>query len=94
VPTPEQLDDEARRLRQIRHLVDMATSLIAQSSMSRDEAENLVAFVRGRVLMLFPDDEGTYELIYAPRFSRLIEEISADSATRRGVLIDFPAPHP
>ena len=87
-PTPEQLADEARRARKVRQLVDIATALIMQSNLTHDDAEALVAGVRQRILGLFPDGEHTYELIYAPRFRRLIHEYAR---TRRpGVVIPFP----
>ena len=67
------LADEARRLRQLRTIVDLTTSLLVQQPMQRAEAERLVAAARSRVLELFPDKEETYELILAPRFARLLE---------------------
>ena len=62
-----------------------------QSGMTRKDAESLVAVVRQRILHLFPDGEDTYELIYAPRFRRLIDEFSRPDPRPRGVLIRFPS---
>ena len=87
-PTAEQLTDEARRARKVRQLVDIATALIMQSNMTVDEAELLVQIVRERILGLFPDGGDTYELIYAPRFRRLITEYT--SYRHPGVVIPFP----
>jgi hypothetical protein len=87
-PTPEQLADETRRARKVRQLVDIATALIVQSNMTVREAETLVQTVRERILALFPDGTETYELIYAARFRRLIDEHAQDRA--RGVVIAFP----
>ncbi len=92
--TPEQLADEARRARKVRQLVDLATSLIMQSGLTRKDAESLVAMVRERILHLFPDGEETYELIYSPRFKRLIDEFAHGDARPRGVIIPFPKPRP
>lgn len=61
-----------------------------QSGMSRKDAEGLVATVRERILHLFPDGEGTYELIYAPRFRRLIDEFARPDSPPRSVVIRFP----
>jgi len=61
-----------------------------QSAMTRREAESLVATVRERILHLFPDGEQTYELVYAPRFRRLIEEFARTEPRPRGVVIPFP----
>jgi hypothetical protein len=87
-PTPEQLADETRRARKVRQLVDIATALIVQSNMTVREAETLVQSVRERILALFPDGAETYELIYAARFRRLIDEYAQDRP--RGVVIAFP----
>ena len=61
-----------------------------QSGMTRRDAEHLVAVVRERILKLFPDGEEIYELIYAPRFSRLINEFARPEPTRTAVIIPFP----
>jgi hypothetical protein len=87
-PTPEQLADESRRVRKVRQLVDIATALIMQSNLTVDDAESLVESVRTRILALFPDGEETYEIIYAPRFRRLIQEYTV--SRRPGVVIPFP----
>ena len=90
VATPEQLADETRRVRKVRQFVDISTSLIMQSRMSRAEAELLVESVRERILTLFPDGATTYEVVYAPRFTRLIDEFTPSPAERRGVVLPFP----
>jgi len=87
-PTAEQLADETRRVRKVRQLVDIATALIMQSNMTARDAETLIQAVRERILTLFPDGAGTYELIYAARFRRLISEYAQDRP--RGVVIAFP----
>ena len=87
-PTPEQLADETRRARKVRQLVDIATALIMQSNMTVRDAETLIQTVRERILALFPDGAGTYELIYAARFRRLINEYTEDRP--RGVVIALP----
>ena len=86
-PTAEQLADESRRARKVRQLVDIATALIMQSNLTVDDAESLVEGVRDRILALFPDGGDTYELIYAPRFRRLIREYAKDR--HPGVVIPF-----
>jgi hypothetical protein len=71
-PDAEAIRDEARRLRELRVLVDLTTALIAQGRPERAEAERLVAATRRRILELFPDKSDTYDLILAPRFARLL----------------------
>lgn len=89
--TREEVAEEARRARKVRQIVDIATNLIIQSNMTRRDAEDLVRGVRERILTLFPDGEQTYEIIYAPRFRRLIDEFADVSASRRrSVVIPFP----
>lgn len=66
--------EEARRLRQLRMVVDFTANVLAQGRLDRSEAEELVAAARRNVLDLFPDKEDTYELILAPRFARLLDE--------------------
>lgn len=77
--TPEQahaeaVADEARRVRQLRILVDLTSSLLIQARLTRPEAEELLASTRRQALTLFPDKEETYELVLAPRFARLMNE--------------------
>ena len=82
--TPEQLEDERRRVRKVGHIVDISTSLIMQGSLRRDEAEGLVRFARERILALVPDGEQTYEIVYAHRFRRLIDEFTSPVRNPRG----------
>ena len=81
----DDIADEAKRARKVTHIVDIAAALIRQSGMSRGEAEMLVEHVREQILRLFPDGEQTYEVIYARRFRRLIDEFSRPSGARQGV---------
>jgi hypothetical protein len=60
-----------------------------QSSLSRQDAEVLVQNVRERILALFPDGAETYEVVYAPRFKRLINEFASQPVERRGVVLPF-----
>ena len=87
--TREELDDEAARVRKVRHLVDLATSLIMQAGMTRREAEQLVADVRERILTLFPDGADTYELVSSRRFRRLIDEFARPAPSSRPIVIPF-----
>ena len=77
---PENADpavaEEGRRLRYLRAIVDLTTNVLVPGRLSRREAERLVAATRRRALELFPDKEGTYDLILAPRFARLIREFT------------------
>lgn len=81
--------EESRRLRYLRAIVDLTTCILMQGRVTRSEAEALVAATRQRALELFPDKEGTYELILAPRFARLMNEFVRPAAAPRKVL-PFP----
>ena len=69
-------DDEPRRLRVLKMVVDLTTNVLAQGRMTRPEGDALVAAARRRVLELFPEKAETYDLILAPRFGRLLDEFA------------------
>ena len=69
-----EIREENKRIRRLRRLVDFSLALIAQTSMSLDEAHRVVQAVREQAIRLFPGKEETFELLYTPRFRRLIAE--------------------
>jgi len=73
-PTSEDIREEARRVRRVQAIVQVATSLLAQGRPSRSEGEALVAFARRSILELFPGREETYDILYGRRFRRLLDE--------------------
>jgi hypothetical protein len=75
-PPDEGAADESRRARQLRTIVDLTSSVLAQGGLSRTEADALVAALRRRALELFPGKEDTFDLVLAPRFARLIREFA------------------
>lgn len=74
MPTPEELHDEERRLRQLRLVVGLTMSTISQTNVSLEEASRMVAATRQLALRLFPGKELAFDLIYEPRFRRLLAE--------------------
>ena len=76
IPSDQDRAEEDRRARQLRMVVDLASSVIVQGGIGREEAEALVAATRRRALELFPGKEDTFDLILAPRFARLIREFA------------------
>lgn len=72
--TREEIEDEDRRVRQLRTVVQLALSAIAQTDMTLADAEEMVAAVRRAALRLFPGKEFAFDLIYLPRFRRLLAE--------------------
>jgi hypothetical protein len=79
----EEIQDEERRARRLRLVVDITSSVLMQGHLTRPEAEDIVATARRCALELFPDKEDTFELILAPRFARLIDEFVGPPAPRR-----------
>lgn len=93
-PSPADVQEESRRVRSVRLMVDLASNLIMQGNISRAEGEALVTAVRARILDLFPDREETYELLYATRFARLLDEFTSDHPPgpgRPAIIVPFPA---
>ena len=69
-----EIEEENRRIRTLRFLVDFSMAYLAQSKISREEAQAVVEGVKKQALHLFPDKEETFDLIYLPRFRRLLRE--------------------
>ena len=72
--TREELEEEDRRVRQLRMAVNLALSVIGQTDLTLDQAQEMVAATRGMALRLFPGKELAFDLIYLPRFRRLLAE--------------------
>ena len=72
--TEAEILEENRKVRRLQLVVDLVMSVLYQSDISVDEASELVAATRQFALGLFPDKEQTYDLIYTPRFRRLMTE--------------------
>jgi hypothetical protein len=74
-PTPEEVAEERQRLRRVRILADLTLSILYQQpDLELSEAMILVSNTRRAMLALFPGQEGTYDLLYRPRFDRAIAE--------------------
>lgn len=72
---PEEVAAENKRIRMLRFMVELTIALIYQSDMTREEALERVAGVKRFALKLFPGKEVAFELIYAPKFKRVIREV-------------------
>ena len=68
------LADETRRMHRLRLLVDVTTVALRERPLSRAEALDVVEHLRRHVLALFPDKGDAFDLIYRPRFRRIIDE--------------------
>jgi hypothetical protein len=65
------LEEDERRVRRIRQMVDIACAGLATGMLTPDGARDLIADIRRRVLALAPDGAAQFDLIYAPRLRRI-----------------------
>jgi hypothetical protein len=70
----KEIREESRKIRYLRFLVDFSILSIQQDDLLLEEALKLVEEVRRAACSLFPGKEETFELIYRPRFYRVIQE--------------------
>lgn len=75
VPTPEAIAEENRRLRRLRVLVQLTLQVIAQGDLPYDEASDMIAATRRVALELFPGKEQAFDLLYLPKFRRVLSEV-------------------
>jgi len=69
----QDIREENRRIRFLRFLVDLSIQSIQENDLSLEEALGLVEEAKRAALNLFPGKELAFELIYRPRFQRVIE---------------------
>ena len=69
-----EIEEEERRIRTLRLLVDFSLAYLAQTKLPLEEAQAVVAGVKKQALHLFPEKEETFDLIYLPRFQRLLRD--------------------
>jgi len=70
----DEILEEEKKLRRLRFVVDFALGFIRTQDISHDHAMNIVEGVRKQVLKLFPGKEEAFDIIYAPRFKRVLNE--------------------
>jgi hypothetical protein len=74
---PEQAEalDELKRLRRLQLMMNLVMQVIAQDpTLTVEEASQMVADSRTAALAMFPGKELAYDLLYRPRFQRLMRE--------------------
>jgi hypothetical protein len=69
-----QIKEENRKIRYLRFLVDFSILSIQQDDLLFEEASELVEDVKRAACGLFPGKEDVFELIYRPRFNRVLQE--------------------
>jgi hypothetical protein len=76
---PSFLDDaaleEAKLIRRLQMMMNMVMQVIAQDgTLTIEDASQMIADARTAALAMFPDKELAYDLIWRPRFQRLMRE--------------------
>ena len=75
VVTPEERAEEQKLIRRMQMMMNMVMQVIAQdATLSIDEASQMIADSRKAALAMFPGKELAYDLIWRPRFQRLMRE--------------------
>ncbi len=74
-PTAQEIEEESRRVRRLRIVVQLALDILSQGNLSVEEAAGLVMATRRIALQLFPGKEEAFDLIYRPKFQRLMQEL-------------------
>lgn len=76
-PTPitTETHEEARLIRRLQLMMNLVLQTIAQDhTLTIDDASQMIADARTAALAMFPGKELAYDLIWRPRFQRLMLE--------------------
>jgi hypothetical protein len=66
--------EENKKIRRLRLMADLTCALLARGDLNREDSWKLVEGVKHWALTLFPGKEEAFEIIYRPRFRRIIEK--------------------
>jgi hypothetical protein len=91
------VQEEERRLRMLRFIVDLNQAvLMQQADLTLRDSLDILKNTRQAARNLFPGKDDVFELIYTPRFMRIIRQrfLIAVHRPRRGVAIDVPGEFP
>jgi len=73
--SPAEQAAEQKLIRRLQMMMNLVMQTIAQdSSLSIDEASQMIADSRRAALAMFPGKELAYDIIWRPRFQRLMRE--------------------
>ena len=68
-------NEEAKLIRRLQMMMNQVMQTVAQDgALSIDEASQMIADARTAALAMFPGKELAYDLIWRPRFQRLMRE--------------------
>jgi hypothetical protein len=75
VVSVEERAEEQKLIRRLQLMMNMVMQVIAQdASLTVDDASQMIADSRKAALAMFPGKELAYDLIWKPRFQRLMRE--------------------
>jgi hypothetical protein len=75
IPGATEKAEEQKLIRRMQMMMNMTMQVIAQdSTLSIEEASQMIADSRKAALTMFPGKELAYDLIWKPRFQRLMRE--------------------
>jgi hypothetical protein len=74
IPDKAALLAEERKVRRLGRAMDIAAALLWRVNLTLEEAQDVVNHAKQTALQLFPDKEETFDLIYGPRFRRILVE--------------------
>ena len=74
-PASPEVLEEQRLIRRLQMMMNMVMQVVAQDpTLTIDEASQMIADARTAALTMFPGKELAYDLIWKPRFQRLMRE--------------------
>jgi hypothetical protein len=72
---PHETQEEAKRIRRLQVMISMVMSVIGQDpNLTVEEASELIASAKRAALVMFPDKELAFDILYKPRLQRLMKE--------------------
>jgi len=74
-PSQDEIDDESRRLRRLRILVQLTLETIGAGDLSLEDASRMIAETRNLALEMFPGKENAFDLLYRPKFQRVMHAV-------------------
>jgi hypothetical protein len=73
--SPAEIAEEQKLIRRLQFMMNLVLQTIAQDgSLTIDEASQMIADARKAALAMFPGKELAYDIIWRPRFQRLMRE--------------------
>lgn len=69
------IQEEERKLRRLRFLVDLTTNVLYQDpALTLKEAQEMIRNTEKAVLKMFPDKQLTFDMVLLPRFERILRD--------------------